>query len=151
MKKRGGITLLELFLLLALIALAVYWLGPNFVRPHQGPGDRHLGCKLNLKNIATALEMYASDNQGRYPTGLDQLIQPPTPYLKQIPTCPAAGRSTYGDYQMTYTPDVYTLSCVGDHHQAFYRAMNVSGDVQNYPGYSSVKGLMLPPPLEEHP
>jgi len=105
MKKNRGLTVLELFVILALVALAAWWFGPIFGRLHHGTDNLHSACKSNLKNIATALEMYATDNRGRYPTGLDQLLQPPTPYLKQIPTCPAAGRSTYGDYQMTYNPD----------------------------------------------
>ncbi len=54
-----------------------------------------LGRTLHsLKKIATALEMYTTDNAGRYPTSLSALAKYGM-YLRTIPTCPAAGCDTY--------------------------------------------------------
>lgn len=71
-------------------------------------------CKSNLRQLATALEMYASDNGGRYPGRLETLLE--GRYLKAIPTCPAAGAVTYLDYRCATYPDVFTISCTGDNH-----------------------------------
>jgi hypothetical protein len=96
-------------------------------------------CKSNLKNIGTALEMYSTDNGGKYPEGLGAL----TPkYLKTIPECPAAMTMTYlaqwgptaedntGEYL-----DFYSVRCAGKHHAS----LRVDSD---YPRYTSVVGLI---------
>ncbi len=71
-------------------------------------------CKSNLKNIATALEMYASDFGGRYPPGLEQLTV--GNYLKLVPTCPSAGKMTYTDsYQVAQYPEGFRF--VGRYHE----------------------------------
>jgi hypothetical protein len=49
-------------------------------------------CEDNCKKIGTALEMYSTDNSGRYPEKMDYLIPA---YLSKIPDCPAAGKDTY--------------------------------------------------------
>jgi hypothetical protein len=51
-----------------------------------------MGCKSNLKNLGTAVEMYADDWNGEYPRSLGLL----TPnYIKIIPECPEVGSVTY--------------------------------------------------------
>jgi len=89
-------------------------------------------CKKNEKNIGTALEMYSTDNSGRYPTSLDRL----TPnYLRVIPTCPAGGKDTYTvGLVSTSNPDAYTVVCAGVRHPLLLG--------QNYPQYTSVQGLI---------
>ena len=82
--------------------------------------QRHLiKCKTNLKNIATALEFYSSDNQGSYPLKLSKLLRPGPngrPYLTEIPTCPAAGCVTYENYRVCATPDTFSFCCEGMNH-----------------------------------
>lgn len=85
-------------------------------------------CKSNLKNLATALEMYSTDNGGRYPLGLEAL--PGGNYLKLIPSCPT--QAVYS-YEVTASPDRFTLNCKGSHPQA------------GYPQYSSDQGLLERP------
>lgn len=91
------------------------------------------GCISNLKNIATALEMWSTDNQGRYPRSLRQL----TPdYLKTLPHCPQAGSDTYSaSYTRSESPDLFSLACQGDHH----KLANVEAD---HPAYKSDVGLI---------
>ena len=90
-------------------------------------------CKSNLKNIGTALEMYSTDNSGRFPTALSQL----TPnYLRRIPTCPSATADTYSmTFQSASNPDAYTVMCTGAHHRE-------AGMPPNFPRYTSTQGLL---------
>lgn len=91
--------------------------------------DQEIGCTSNLKNIATALEMYSTDFNGLYPSELATL----TPnYLKTIPTCPAAQQDTYSATAQL-APGGYTLACAGHHHPA---------EPENFPQYNFMEGLI---------
>ncbi len=87
-------------------------------------------CKSNLKNIATANEMWSTDNSGRYPTRLSQL----TPeYLRTIPTCPDAGKDTYSEkFVSSQNPDNFTVVCAGHNH----------GSAGDFPQYDGMVGLI---------
>lgn len=106
---------------------------PNFVKA-RGQGQL-TACKSNQSNLATGLEMWSADNQGRYPKEMSQL----TPeYLKQIPTCPAAQADTYSQsYQVSSQPDLYTFYCQGHHHKPQVPA--------NFPQYNAMQGLIERP------
>jgi|EP01012_Entosiphon_sulcatum_P053536 prepilin-type N-terminal cleavage/methylation domain-containing protein len=144
-KKRAGFTLIELMIVIAIIAILAAILVPNFLKARaQG---QLTACKSNLKNIATALEMYASDFGGRYPNNAtaDQLTS--GNYLKLIPTCPAAGKNTYstsnggvGVYTSITTPDSFTMVCVGTNHAKAYTGYSVSST--NFPQYFAEVGLV---------
>lgn len=119
----------------ALVSTAV--LVPNFIRAREQ--GMLTACKSNLKNLATGLEMWATDNNGEYPESMDQL----TPdYLRLIPECPAAQEDTYSA-TYTRTPKVgddpysagYKFYCSGHHHSA----VDVPAD---HPQYNSVEGLV---------
>lgn len=90
-------------------------------------------CKVNLKNFATALEMWSSDHQGRYPATLAEI----TPdYLRIIMVCPAHGKDTYSStYEATTNPDHFRLNCSGGH----------PGGTLGYPAYDSDTGLVEKP------
>ncbi len=94
-------------------------------------------CRSNLKNLATALEMYASDHGGRYPIHLDDL---PGKYLKELPTCPAARSLTYTNYRAHSHPDCFTVCCFGDNHAKAYAGFG--RDSHNFPRYSAEQGLV---------
>ena len=136
---KRGLTILELVIILAVLAILAFILAPNF---HRHKGGQLTACKSNLKNLATALEMYASDNKGRYPSNLDMLTRPnkPGPYLKTIPTCPTVGKVTYLDYQFSTKPDSFSYSCCGNNHGKAFTGFNK--DSTNYPQYSAVEGLI---------
>jgi type II secretory pathway pseudopilin PulG len=118
-------------IVIAIIAILAAILVPNFIRARaQG---QVTACKSNLKNIGTAMEMYSTDNSGRYASTITKL----TPnYLKTVPTCASAGSNTYaGGFTSTSNPDSYTVVCNGTYHSG----VNLAGD---YPQYTSVQGLI---------
>ena len=119
---------------------------PNFMRAKtQG---QLTACKSNLRNVGTALEMYSTDNCGRFPTSLGAV----TPnYLKRVPTCPSVGVDTYtkGYSQFHQDPprgvrqqeergssvDAYTVLCAGANHSGVNQGVN-------FPQYTSLQGLI---------
>ncbi|MGV8120870.1 MAG: protein kinase [Candidatus Xenobiia bacterium LiM19] len=88
-------------------------------------------CRSNLRNIGTALEMYSTDNHGRYPATLSRLTQE---YLKSIPSCPSSFQENYRYASMT-EPDVYTVWCEGKNHAS-------QGMPEDFPEYDSITGLI---------
>ncbi len=116
-------------LLVAALVLALA-MGPNLVKA-RAQARNPSACTSNLKNIATALEMYATRHGGRYPTRLAQL----TPsILKVIPNCPFKSRDTYSQsYQVSENPDAFTLGCQSDGHYGY---------PAGYPQYSSYQGVI---------
>ena len=89
--------------------------------------------------VGSALEVYASDNQGHYPRSMPMIVR--DHYLKSIPTCPAAGKVTYVlDYQVSPTGDTYSFSCHGNHHWLAWRVLGLP-EKENCPFYHSSEGL----------
>ena len=70
-------------------------------------------CQSNLKNLATALEMYSSDNGGCYPVRLSELVS--SRHLEALPVCPEAGFCNYL-YEVSDHPDEFTVGCRGRYH-----------------------------------
>lgn len=147
LSSRKGFTLIELMIVIAIIAILAAILVPNFIRARaQG---QLTSCKSNLKNIATALEMYSTDHNGQYPKPGDWSSNNSVnrraasggllgAYLKQIPTCAGSGSSNYM-YTSTHNPDTYTLWCSG----AWHNAAGVTAT--NYPEYDAYIGLIEQP------
>ena len=97
-----GFTLIELMIVIAIIAILAGILVPNFVKARD-KARFEASCET-IKNIGTAVEMYAADNSGCYPASLNKL----TPdYLKTIPTCPYTNRSY--NYSFSVNPNSYSL------------------------------------------
>lgn len=94
-------------------------------------------CKSNLKNIATALEMWSTDNDGKYPDSLAEL----TPnYLRFIPSCPAAKADTYSTTYRKFQREgqdygAYEVYCKGHYHAE-------AGLDEDYPRYNGYDGLV---------
>ncbi len=140
-KPPGSFFSLRGLLLVAAIVIFLYaTLVPNFLRARTR--GQLTACKSNLKNLATALEMYASDNKGQYPISLDVLTS--GNYLKLIPTCPSRsgwGHSTGHDYtyDVSARPAAFSMVCKGNHAEA-YRGYDA--DSHGFPQYDSKQGLL---------
>ncbi len=123
----------------SLLGLSGAILVPNFVRA-RGQGQL-TACKSNLKNIGTALEMYATDHAGKYPDNIGVLAPD---YLFTIPACPSAGRDTYSESYKLDSPqdedqwEVFHLHCAGENHIRV-------GVPPDFPAYNSMLGLIERP------
>lgn len=87
----------EIIAILVLVAVVSVC---NQQRLTRKASDDLNACKANLRNIATACEMYSTDNCGRYPHSLDQLVPQ---YLTTPPQCPASCGQDY-DYKVNSGP-----------------------------------------------
>jgi general secretion pathway protein G len=112
----NGFTLVELLVVMIIIAALAAVIVPRmFARAEQG---RRAKAIADIKNLETALDMYAADN-GAPPTteqGLEALVEPPSvppeaknwngPYLKKgIPNDPWGGEYIYvspGEHNVDY-------------------------------------------------
>ena len=112
-----GFTLIELMIVIAIIAILAAILVPNFIRARAQ--SQLSACAGNLKNIATALELYSTDNNGSYASNLTSLS--PTYMRSGAPACPAnstaytysQGVNAYSIYQNASGADVHTPGGAG--------------------------------------
>ena len=112
-----------LFVMTGIFLIVYYIINPNFLLARsQG---RLAACESNIKNLATALEMYATDNTGTYPTQLSQLTVSAGPgggYMKVIPSCPLATNKDMSSYiyRSTTVPDNFAISCIYKHDMSAF-------------------------------
>ena len=127
---------LGLILAVVLVVLGVF-VAPSYKRARL---DRDFQfCKENLKDIGAALDKYGKDSSGKFPSSLEAL----TPnYLKTLPECPAAGRTTYSIQVGPNAPsnkekseEYYYVECQGGNHTG----VSVTG---NFPAYNFTDGLI---------
>lgn len=102
-------------------------------------------CESNLKNIATALEMYATDNNGDYPTNLSFLTSNvitnyDQTYMKNIPLCPRCS-APYG-YQCADQFDNFNLWCGSPKTHIDTGKVHIKGC---WPQYTPSKGVKYKP------
>ena len=98
-RRRAGLTLVEMIVVLTIIAVVAVMIVPNVLgRPDEA---RRTVAQTDLKTISAALKMYRLDN-GTYPTtaqGLEALVEQPTSspvpgnwhaegYLPELPSDP---------------------------------------------------------------
>jgi hypothetical protein len=90
-------------------------------------------CQSNLKNLATACEMYKVDHAGAYPPSMTPL----TPdYITTIPHCPAAKKDSYSSsYVLAKDKKSFSMGCHGSYHKA-------GGLPKNFPAYDSKRGFL---------
>ena len=101
-----GFTLIELMIVIAIIAILAAILIPNFI--HARAESQTAACEGNEKQIATAMEEYAVDNNGTYTATLPALYLAVTPKdpvnnVNYVITAPVGGNATYGSYEVQDT------------------------------------------------
>ena len=117
-KHERGFTLIEMMIVVAIIAILVAILVPNFIRARSQA--QTAACQANIKEVATALELYQTDNE-KYPASGDAAASNTDlqPYLNQTPVDPAAGPGQH--YKFVVSTDAqtgveaYSITCPGAH------------------------------------
>ena len=114
---------------------------PSFVRTPDSARNLVL-CEVNLNNIGMALEMYATEHEGKYPESLGELSPD---YLTEIPQCPSYFQ---GSYHLQIGPNnlgnvkkednYFLLSCVGSNHLEVL-------SYKDYPKFNRDAGVMKDP------
>src|SRR5205809_6547016 len=74
--KRGGFTIVELLVVVALLAVAVAIFTPSLCRSRETAN--RVKCASNLRQIGQALSLYANDNKGALPRMRFVADAPPT-------------------------------------------------------------------------
>jgi type II secretion system protein G len=142
MEKQRGFTLIEMMIVVAIIAILVSIVVPNFIRARAQA--QTAACEANLKEIATALELYETDND-QYPASgtVNSSNTSLQPYIKQVPVDPVAGPGLYYTYTVT-NPTTgtasYVITCPGSHDAGTLQ--NISqGTTGTHIQYSSAAGF----------
>lgn len=139
-----GFTLIEMMIVVAIIAILVAILVPNFMRARAQA--QTAACEANLKEIATALELYQTDHQ-TYPdvaslTNVTSTEPNIGPYLRQTPIDPVAPAGNYQyDVANGGTGSAsYTIVCPGSHDPNTITAIGGTS-AKTHIGYSSASGF----------
>jgi len=139
-----GFTLIEMMIVVAIIAILVSILVPNFIRARAQA--QTAACEANLKEIATSLEEYETDHEA-YPdvTSMTNVTNTDTNlgiYLRQTPIDPVAPSGNYEYDVSNYNQGNagYTIVCPGLHDPATLTAIGGSSSAQHIQ-YSSATGF----------
>jgi general secretion pathway protein G len=138
-----GFTLIEMMVVVAIIAILVAILVPNFIRARAQA--QTAACEANLKEIATALELYQTDHE-QYPSGNNTPVTTSdpdlAPYLRQTPVDPV---DPSGQYEFTVQNPgsgtaSYTITCPGQHDPGTMSSIGGSASATHIQ-YSSSTGF----------
>jgi type IV pilus assembly protein PilA len=111
-----GFTLIELLVVILIIGILAAIAIPAFLNQRNKAYDAQ--AKSNVRTAQTAMETFATDNNGTYATALSQLTSI-EPTLQNAPTVTVSGGGTSGGYTLVATsvsgssPDHYTLVDTG--------------------------------------
>lgn len=94
MRERKGFTLIELVVVIMILGILGAVAAPRFMSTSAGAADS--GLKQSLSVIRSAIEMYAAENAGAYPSGPEATFKEEIgPYLRgsRFPRCPVGNRN----------------------------------------------------------
>jgi|SRR5579884_992283 len=148
MEKQRGFTLLEMMVVVAIIAILAAVLIPNFT--HARAQAATSACMANMKTIATAMELYYTDNQ-QYPNVTKapvSSIAALSAYMgNQNPVDPAGS----GSYEVSASEDssgvwTYDIWCPGKHDPTTLKSVQGAGGAGNTTiKYDNVTGMTTAP------
>jgi general secretion pathway protein G len=116
---RGGFTLMEVLIVLAILAVIIGLVVPNLMKG-KARADND-AAKVQVKAVEDALEMYALDHDGDYPPTISALMTSPGadskwkgPYFKgnKAPADPWGNQIQYthpGTHKQDGSPDVWSM------------------------------------------
>jgi prepilin-type N-terminal cleavage/methylation domain-containing protein len=95
-KVRHGFTLVEIMIVVLIIGILLAIAVPNFIKARES--SRNKACIANLKQIDSAKEQWAMDNNKANGTTVDLTtdLVGTGKYIKSAPKCPASGTYTEG-------------------------------------------------------
>ena len=143
-RRRYGITLVELLVILGIICLLISLILPIIVRTRHAGGGRR--CSSNLRQIGQAIQMYANENKGRFPRAMfDGAGGPPTEYTAPLaphpfrPGGPGPNDVTAALFLLArtqdMTPEVFVCPSVRDAEPwDFGGGGRAARNVSNFPG-----------------
>lgn len=111
-KSQRGFTMIELMIAIGIIGILAAIATPIFMRARFKA--YHSACLQNVRNIATALELYHLE-WDLYPDNLMTLTLPPKPYISAIEICPSNGLRYDTLYTTSNAGLEYVVPCPGVH------------------------------------
>ena len=116
---RKGFTLIELLVVMAIILILAGLLTPGLFKAKTQAGK--VSCANNMKQIGTAMELYAGKHSDTYPGALAELSTDNDIDDTNVLNCPAAGTS-YGAFAAVPSAgtasNTIILSCTNAAHGA---------------------------------
>lgn len=111
-RRRGGFTLLEVLLVLAILGVIAAMVIPNLLGRQTAAYEDQ--TRVNIANLENAVKMYAIDHDGEFPQGsqsalsvllepVDRAGKPLPPYLEKMPL-DAWGLPLYYEFPNTKAP-----------------------------------------------
>jgi prepilin-type N-terminal cleavage/methylation domain-containing protein len=102
---RGGFTLVEIMIVVAIIGLLLAIAVPNFIKTRQLAQSR--ACINNLRQIQASKQLWGMEkSKASTDTPVDGDLIGPTLYLKEKPQCPAGGAYVYGKLNESVTCNI---------------------------------------------
>ena len=92
-KKREGVTLIELLIVVLILAALAAIAIPRVSQSAQNAKQN--ACDTNIDVVNSAIEMYNADNNG-YPANLTDVTASVTYFPDGAPTCPLTGTYSMG-------------------------------------------------------
>ncbi|MCD4785731.1 MAG: type II secretion system GspH family protein [Candidatus Eremiobacteraeota bacterium] len=137
-QKKKGYTLIELMIVIVIIGIL-----SSIVLPHMVKGRyqaQYTACQANLRNMASALEIYHTDagqypKEGEWQSKIFQSQGGNPPYMHPEPRCPS-NNQTYGYEVDSIDYHNFTTHCCGIHH------LIIKAVTEGFPQYNPRRGLI---------